>query len=53
MISCIHIVGASGAGTSTLGQALERKYGYKWMDTDNYFWVPTDPPFNQARPSEV
>ena len=31
-ISIIHIVGASGAGTSTLGQALEREYGYKWMD---------------------
>jgi len=52
MINCIHIVGASGAGTSTLGQALEREYGYKWMDTDNYFWFPTDPPFNQARPRE-
>jgi adenylate kinase family enzyme len=48
----IHIVGASGAGTSTLGQALEREYGYKWHDTDNYFWFPTDPPFMQSRPHE-
>lgn len=48
----IHIVGASGAGTSTLGQALEREYGYKWLDTDDYYWLPTDPPFMQARPCE-
>ena len=41
----IHIVGASGAGTSTLGQALEREYGHKWLDTDGYFWQKTDPPF--------
>ena len=45
----IHIVGASGSGTSTLGQALEQKYGYKWLDTDNYFWQPTDPPFTKSR----
>lgn len=52
MISIIHIVGASGAGTSTLGQALEQECGYKWMDTDHYFWFPTDPPFIQSRPHE-
>ena len=52
MTNIIHIVGASGAGTSTLGQALEQKYGYKWLDTDNYFWQPTDPPFMKSRPRE-
>jgi len=52
MIKTIHIVGTSGSGTSTLGQALEREHGYKWLDTDNYFWFPTDPPFNQSRPRE-
>jgi inorganic pyrophosphatase len=49
-INIIHILGASGAGTSTLGQALEQ-HGYKWLDTDNYFWAPTDPPFVQSRPN--
>ena len=49
----IHIVGASGAGTTTLGKALERKYGYKWLDTDDFFWEPTDPPFSQPLPREV
>jgi len=48
----IHIVGASGAGTSTLGQSLAREYGYHWLDTDDYFWFPTDPPFSQVRPRE-
>ena len=36
----IHIAGACGSGTSTLGQALERKYGYKWLETDDYFHLP-------------
>lgn len=52
MINIIHIVGASGAGTTTLGQALEREYGYKWLDTDDFFWMPTDPPFVKSFPHE-
>ncbi|MDR0324514.1 MAG: AAA family ATPase [Oscillospiraceae bacterium] len=48
----IHILGASGSGTSTLGQALEREYGYKWLDTDDYFWLPTNPLFTTQRPHE-
>jgi len=52
MIDIIHVVGASGAGTTTLGQALERERGYKWLDTDDYFWSPTDPPFLRSRPFE-
>lgn len=50
-MNIIHILGASGAGTSTLGQALEQ-HGYKWLDTDNYFWLPTDPPFVTSRPRD-
>lgn len=52
MINIIHIFGASGSGTSTLGEAIEQQYGYKWLDTDNYFWLPTNPPFVQSRPYE-
>jgi adenylate kinase family enzyme len=48
----IHIVGASGAGTTTLGQALEKEYGYIWLDTDGYFWEQTDPPFVRSLPHE-
>jgi adenylate kinase family enzyme len=35
-----------------LGQALDREYGYKWLDTDGYFWQKTDPPFTQNLPRE-
>jgi adenylate kinase family enzyme len=52
MLNVIHILGASGSGTSTLGQALELAYGYKWLDTDNYYWLPTDPPFTRSRPRD-
>lgn len=47
----IHILGASGSGTSTLGRALEVRCGYRWLDTDDFFWMPTDPPFTQKRPA--
>jgi len=48
----IHILGASGSGTTTLGQALEQQYGFKWIDTDDIFWLPTDIPFTTYRPVE-
>jgi adenylate kinase family enzyme len=51
-VNIIHIFGASGSGTTTLGQALEQKYNYKWLDTDNYRWFPTEPPFTTVRPHE-
>ncbi|MCL1912448.1 MAG: shikimate kinase [Eubacteriaceae bacterium] len=52
MYNIIHIVGASGSGTSTLGQVLEREYDYKHPDTDRYFWEQTDPPFVKSLPHE-
>lgn len=38
MIHHIHIFGASGSGTTTLGKEIERVCGYKHLDTDDYFW---------------
>ena len=52
MINIIHILGPSGAGTTTLGRALEQAYGYKYLDTDDYSWRLTDPPFLQTIPHE-
>ena len=46
----IHIFGASGAGTTTLGRALAADMGLVHMDTDDYYWLPTDPKFTAARP---
>lgn len=48
----IHIMGASGSGTSTLGRALAERIGYAWIDTDSVFWQPTDPPFQAEYPFE-
>ena len=52
MPQVIHIFGASGSGTTTLGVALCRALGYFHMDTDDYFWLPTDPKFTQKRPRD-
>ena len=46
----IHLFGASGSGTTTLGRALAERLGYAHLDTDDYFWLPTDPAFTQKRP---
>lgn len=48
----IHIMGASGAGVSTLGKALAHKFGYMQLDTDDYFWLPTNPKFTNKRSKE-
>ena len=46
----LHIFGASGAGATTLGQALGEQLSVPYFDTDTYFWRPTEPPFTQRRP---
>ena len=50
MFSRIHITGASGSGTTTLGRAVAEAIGGRHLDTDDYFWMPTDPPCNEIRP---
>lgn len=52
MKSVIHIFGASGSGTTTLGKKICEELGYKLMDTDDYFWLPTEPKFTLKRPRE-
>jgi adenylate kinase family enzyme len=49
MIQRIHILGASGSGTTTLGRALAAHLHFPHFDTDDYFWLPTDPPYTQQR----
>jgi adenylate kinase family enzyme len=49
MIHRIHILGASGSGTTTLGRALAERLQCPHFDTDDYFWVPTDPPYTHRR----
>jgi adenylate kinase family enzyme len=47
--SRIHIFGASGAGTTTLGRALADVLAIPHHDTDDYYWLPTTPPYRQKR----
>lgn len=46
----IHITGASGSGTTTLGRALAQRWGIPHADTDDFYWKPTDPAFVEKRP---
>lgn len=52
MKNVIHIFGASGSGTSTLGRKISSELGYKFMDTDDYFWLPTNPMYTIKRDVE-
>ena len=52
MKNVIHIFGASGSGTTTLGKKISDELGYTLMDTDDYFWMPTEPKFSLKRPRE-
>jgi adenylate kinase family enzyme len=45
----IHIFGASGSGTTTLASALSAKHGHRHFDSDDFYWLPTDPPYQQKR----
>ena len=47
----IHVTGASGSGTSTLSAALADALNGTHLDADDYFWLPTSPPFTTKRDS--
>ncbi len=49
MVNRIHILGASGSGTTTLAAAISGRYGHEHLDTDYYYWEQTDPPFQKKR----
>jgi adenylate kinase family enzyme len=46
----VHILGASGSGTTTLGTPLAERLGCAHLDTDDFFWLPTQPKFLEIRP---
>ncbi|HVG77525.1 MAG TPA: hypothetical protein VNF03_05265 [Patescibacteria group bacterium] len=48
----VHILGASGSGTTTLGAAVAARLGHAHLDTDDFFWFPTEPKFEKIRPRE-
>lgn len=46
----LHVLGASGSGVTTLGRALADRWSVPHADADDYFWVPTVPPYVTKRP---
>jgi adenylate kinase family enzyme len=49
----LHVTGASGSGVTTLGKALAQEFGSMHLDIDDYFWLPTDPPYTTKRLREL
>jgi adenylate kinase family enzyme len=45
----IHILGASGSGTTTLAAAVAARHDHRHLDTDDFYWLATDPPFQVPR----
>ena len=41
----LHVLGASGSGVTTLGEALSQEINLPYFDSDEYFWIKTNPPF--------
>ncbi|WP_058835545.1 hypothetical protein [Luteimonas abyssi] len=49
----LHVFGAAGSGTTTLGAALAARLGLPHVDVDDVYWMPTDPPYTvKATPDE-
>lgn len=47
----ILVTGASGAGQTTLACALANRLGCTTYDSDDFFWIPTNPPYREKRTS--
>lgn len=45
----IGITGAAGCGVTTLGRALAGRLGAVHIDTDDHYWIATDPPYQRKR----
>ncbi len=49
MAKTILVFGAPGAGTTAVGKAISRSYGYDLLDVERYIWLGTDPPYSHRR----
>ena len=45
----VHILGASGSGTTTIARMASEQLGYAHFDSDQYYWLPTANPFTVER----
>ena len=48
----IHITGASGSGTTTLGRAVAQHVALPHFDTDDFYWLPMEPVYSEKRVPE-
>lgn len=48
----IHIFGASGSGTTTLGAALAANLDVLHLDADDFYWRKTEPPYRVKVPPQ-
>lgn len=48
----LYVIGASCSGVSTLGAMLSEQFAVPLLDVDDFYWMPTDPPFTTKRPPE-
>ncbi|WP_422860003.1 AAA family ATPase [Flagellimonas sp. S174] len=46
----ILIFGASGSGTTTLGNEIGKRTVFKHLDVDDYYWKKTNPPYQVKIP---
>lgn len=46
-------MGASGSGTTTLAAQLSKRLAYLHLDADDFYWKPTDPPYQEKISPEV
>lgn len=47
----LHVMGASGSGSTTLARAVADAWSVPHADSDDYFWLPTAPPYVDQRPA--
>lgn len=48
----IHITGAAGTGTTTLGKLIAQRLDVPHLDADDFYWSPSDTPFTVKRPPD-
>ena len=46
----VHVLGASGSGTTTLGRSVADALSLPFLDSDDFYWETSDPPFQRKRP---
>ncbi len=45
----IHLTGAACSGVTTLGKAIATKLDLPFVDADDHYWAPVDPPYSLKR----